>query len=331
MAQVRARSNLVGLGRMIALRLLLITLTVFGVTLLIFGLGAASPFDPLSYHLGARFGQYSEAQRAELAVALGFDRPWWEQYLTWWANAVQGDLGYSRVYRKPVAEVLFERLPWTLLLSLTGLVVMVLVVLLLAVWAAWHPRGWLFRSLTAVGTAVAAVPSFVYALGVIAVFGVAWHLIPLGGAAPPGRAPSMSTVGPYLIAPALVLAVSQAPWPLLAVAEAVANANASAAVTSARLRGIPQHRVVFGHILPLSLLPLVTVIGARLGELVVGAVIVESVFSWPGLAQATVESALAVDFPMLAFITAATTILVMAGSLLSDVAYLVLDPRVSDV
>lgn len=85
------------------------------------------------------------------------------------------------------------------------------------------------------------------------------------------------------------------------------------------------------HVLPLSLMPLITLIGARLGELVVGAVIVETVFSWPGLAQATVESAIAVDFPLLAFTTAATTVVVMLGSLASDISYMIIDPRVSDV
>ncbi|QGU01553.1 Nickel transport system permease protein NikB [Corynebacterium kalinowskii] len=328
---VTSRPNLAGLGRMIALRLLAIAATVFGVTFAIFGLSAASPLDPLAYQLGARYGQYTEAERAELAVSLGLDRPWWQQFLNWWSAVFQGDLGYSRIYRKPVADVVAERLPWTALLSGFGLALMLVAVVALALWAARKPRGLIARGMDGFGVLLAATPSFVYALGVIAVFGVALHAIPLGGAAPPGVAPTLAGVGPYVVAPGMVLALSLASWPLLATVEATREAASSPAVLSARLRGVPESQVVLRHVLPVSLLPLVTVVGARLGELVVGAVIVESVFSWPGLAQATVEAAVATDFPLLAFVTAATTVLVMLGSLLSDIAYLLLDPRVSDV
>lgn len=187
------------------------------------------------------------------------------------------------------------------------------------------------RSVNAIGVFVAATPSYIYALGAVLFFGVFLHVIPVGGASRVGDVPSLLTVGPYLIAPAIVLAVSQLSWPLLTMQQSTLEASQSPAVANARLRGLSEKTILVRHVLPLSLMPLITLIGARLGELVVGAVIVETVFSWPGLAQATVESAIAVDFPLLAFTTAATTVVVMLGSLASDVSYMIIDPRVSDV
>ena len=296
------RDNLSGIGRMVGTRLLLIAGTTVVVSFIMFGLAALSPFDPLAHHLGADYGNYTAEERARIAASLGLDAPWYQQWASWWGHVFTGDLGWSRVYSKPVIEVIGERLPWTMLLSGTVL-----------------------------GVFVAATPSYIYALGTVLFFGVFWHFIPVGGAAPVGRSPSLGTVGPYLIAPAVVLAISQLSWPLLTMQRATAEAIESPAVANARLRGLSERTILVRHVLPLSLMPLITLIGARLGELVVGAVIVETVFAWPGLAQATVESAVAVDFHLLAFTTVATTVVVMMGSLLSDLAYVLIDPRVSDV
>lgn len=328
---MRCRENLHGLGAMVATRLGITAAAVCAVTFLIFGLAAVSPFDPLAYHLGTQYGRYTPDELAHISASMGLDRPWWQQCLAWWGGVFHGDLGYSRIYQKPVIDVIGERLPWTLLLSGTGLALAFVLALIGGVWASRKPDGLVSRLMSGLGMGLAATPSFVYALAVIVVFGTFLHAIPLGGAAPPGSEPTLATVGPYLVAPALVLALSQVAWPLLSLQEAAARARYSAAVEAAEMRDLSERTVLLRHVLPMSLLPMVTVIGTRLGELIVGAVIIESVFSWPGLAAATVESAIAVDFPLLAVVTAATTGVVMLGSLFSDVAYLVIDPRVSDV
>ncbi|SNV08504.1 oligopeptide transport system permease OppB [Corynebacterium ulcerans] len=325
------RDNLDGIGVMVGLRLLVIACTTVVVTFIMFALAALSPFDPLAHYLGAEYGDYTDDERARIAASLGVDRPWWQQWLQWWADVLRGDLGWSRVYNKSVADVIWERLPWTIVLSSVGLLLMLVIAAILGVWAARRPGGSVDRSVNAIGVFVAATPSYIYALGAVLFFGVFLHVIPVGGASRVGDVPSLLTVGPYLIAPAIVLAVSQLSWPLLTMQQSTLEASQSPAVANARLRGLSEKTILVRHVLPLSLMPLITLIGARLGELVVGAVIVETVFSWPGLAQATVESAIAVDFPLLAFTTAATTVVVMLGSLASDVSYMIIDPRVSDV
>ncbi|MFD5868579.1 ABC transporter permease [Corynebacterium sp. NPDC060344] len=316
---------------MIAGRTAIIAATTVFVSFVMFGLAALSPFDPLASYLGTTYAELSAAERADVAAAIGADVSWWRQWLDWFADVLTGDLGFSRSYGRPVADVLSERLPWTILLSATGMTIAVALAVALGSWAGRRPGGAVDRAIVALGVFIGATPSFIYALGVVMIFAVTLGAIPAGGASPIGEDPSLATVGPYLIAPALVLAVTQLPWPLLAVRQATVEAIGSDAVENARARGVAPGVVLRRHIAPMSLMPLVTLVGGRLSELVVGAVIVEAVFSWPGLAQATVESAKTVDFPLLAATTVLTTILVMGGSLVADVAYKLLDPRVRDV
>lgn len=325
------RDNLDGLGRMVAVRTAIIAATTVLVSFAMFGLAALSPFDPLASYLGTTYAELTESERADVAAAIGADLPWWRQWFDWAAGVITGDLGYSRTFGRPVADVLAERLPWTILLSSTGLTVAVAAAVVLGLWAGRRPGGLVDRVIVALGVFLAATPSFIYALGVVLVFAVTLRVIPAGGAAPIGEQPSLASIGPYLIAPALVLAVTQLPWPLLAVRQATVEAIGSDAVENARARGVPAGVVLRRHAAPMSLMPLVTLVGGRLSELVVGAVIVEAVFGWPGLAEATVASAKDVDFPLLAVTTVLTTVLVMGGSLVSDVAYKILDPRVRDV
>ena len=325
------RDNLDGLGRMVAMRTAIIAATTVLVSFAMFGLAALSPFDPLASYLGTTYAELTESERAGVAAAIGADLPWWRQWFDWAAGVITGDLGYSRTFGRPVADVLAERLPWTILLSATGLTVAVAAAVVLGLWAGRRPGGLVDRVIVSLGVFLAATPSFIYALGVVLVFAVTLRVIPAGGAAPIGEQPSLASIGPYLIAPALVLAVTQLPWPLLAVRQATVEAIGSDAVENARARGVPAGVVLRRHAAPMSLMPLVTLVGGRLSELVVGAVIVEAVFGWPGLAEATVASAKDVDFPLLAVTTVLTTVLVMGGSLVADVAYKFLDPRVRDV
>ncbi len=325
------RDNLDGLGRMVAVRTAIIAVTTVFVSFVMFGLAALSPFDPLASYLGTGYAELTEAERADVAAAIGADLPWRRQWLDWIAGVFTGDLGFSRSYGRSVIDVLSERLPWTILLSATGMAIAVIIAVTLGTWAGRRPGGVVDRAIVALGVFIGATPSFIYALGVVMIFAVTLNVIPAGGASPIGEAPSLHTVGPHLVAPALVLAVTQLPWPLLAVRQATVEAIGSDAVENARARGVPHGVVLRRHIAPMSLMPLVTLVGGRLSELVVGAVIVEAVFSWPGLAEATVESAKSVDFPLLAATTVLTTVLVMGGSLVADVAYKLLDPRVRDV
>lgn len=318
-----------GIGRL-ALRRLALAVPVLALTsVVIFGLAAASPFDPLAGYLGDRYLTAGAAEQAQLRETLGLNDPWYQQYLRWMADLASGDLGTSRVYRQPVSDVLVERLPWTILLAGTALVLALLLALALGVWTAWRQGGAIDRAVTALAHALEGVPPFVVALGAIGVFALGLSWLPVAGLTDAGAELSVGQVARHIVLPAGVLAISQLPWLLLHVRQSLLGAFGEDHVTGARARGLPARVVVLRHALPTALLPFVTLAGARLPELVTGAILVEAVFSWPGVAEAVVRSATELDFPLLAALTLLTAVVVLLGSLLADVLYAVLDPRVA--
>ncbi|WP_040794904.1 ABC transporter permease [Nocardia higoensis] len=297
-------------------------------SIVLFALAARSPFDPLAGYLGDRYLTMSTADRQRLAAELGVEQPWWRQWASWAGRAVTGDLGYSRAYAQPVTTVVAERGPWTVLLSGTALVCAVVAALLLGLCAARRPGGPLDRAATVLATVVQSVPPFVLSLATVSLFAVGLGLLPVAGLTDPGADPTVGQVTRHLVLPAAVLALSLLPWLLLSLRQSLRAAAESDAVVGARARGIPESVVVRKHILPVALGPFTTVIGLRLPELLVGAAVVEEVFSWPGLAGSLVTAARELDFALLAALTIGTTVLVLAGSLLADVAHALIDPRV---
>ncbi|WP_374112255.1 ABC transporter permease [Rhodococcus sp. CH91] len=315
--------------RMVGRRLLFFVPVLAVVSAAVFAAAAASPFDPLVGYLGTRYVTTSETDKALIAEELGFDRPWYSAYGDWLSAVSSGDLGMSRTFDQPVAQVVSERLPWTLLLTAVGLTAAIVLSLAIGTWSGMHRGGRIDRIVSAICVVVQSLPPFVLALGTVAVLAVATGWFPVAGLTDAGADPTVGQVLRHLALPAGVLALSQMPWLLLAVRESVSSARGEDFVAGAVARGIPPSLVTRRHILPTSLAPFVTIIGVRLPEILVGAVLVEEVFSWPGLASAVVESARNLDMSLLAVLTVGTVLLVMAGSLLADVVYAGLDPRVS--
>lgn len=302
---------------------------VLAVSVGVFLLAAFSPFDPLTAYLGDRAQYVGQEAREQMAAALGLDRPWWAAWLSWARGLTSGDLGWSRLYAQPVTQVFAERIGWTMLLSGCGIALALVVSIGLGLRAGLRPGSALDRFAVALAVLLQALPAYVLALVAVLVFALGLHVLPTGGIGPPGRPLTAAVVARHLVLPTCVLAASLVPWMLLSVRASVREALSSEPVRGALARGLSPRAIVRGHILPVSLAPVVTLLGARLPELVVGAVLVEEVFSWPGLAAATVSSALSLDLALLAALTIATTLLVLLGSLLADALYLVLDPRVT--
>ncbi|WP_432557383.1 ABC transporter permease [Granulicoccus sp. GXG6511] len=321
----RRRREVTGLvGRRVAVMVPVLVAISAGV----FVLADVSPFDALVGYLGDRYQFATPEQKAAITEALNLDQGWWAAWTSWLSDLGHGNLGHSRGFAMPVAEVVEQRLPWTLLLSAAGLILAVICGLLGGLLTALHPGSHLDRLVQRLAVVVQAVPPFVVALGAVTVGALMLGWFPAGGATPVGGTPTMSSVLRHLALPALVLGISQTPWLLLTVRAEITSALASDAVRAAVARGVPWRRVVTGHVLPPSLAPLATLVGIRLPELIVGAVLVEEVFAWPGLAAALVTSARTLDLPLLAFLTVVSTALVLLASLLADIAYLYLDPRV---
>ncbi|MEV7995257.1 ABC transporter permease [Streptomyces sp. NPDC086077] len=299
------------------------------VTFGVFAIAAASPFDPVKAYAGtAALGADQETLdrlRDNLGVDRSFPARWWE----WLTSALTGDLGHSSVLRQPVAQVIGERLVWSSLLCAVAFVVAVLAGTVLGVLAARRPGSLLDRAVTSLAYTLEAAPVFWIALLAVWLFALQLDVLPAGGLTDTAsERVTPGQVASHLVLPAGVLAVSQLPWFALYVRQGVGDALAEDPVRGARARGLGERTVLIGHALRSGLLPVLTLIGSRVPELITGALLVESVFSWPGIAAATVEAATAVDFPLLAALTTLATAAVLVGNLVADLLYGLFDPRV---
>lgn len=324
------RSLRAPVARLVGRRLLASVPVLAAVTFGVFAVAAASPFDPVQQYSGSAGLSASQETLDQLRRNLGVDGPfparWWE----WLTSALGGDLGDSTALRQPVSQVIGERLGWSVLLCAAGFALALVAGTVLGVAAARRRGGLLDRAVTSVSYTLEAAPPFWLGLLGIWFFALQLGVLPAGGLTDTGS--DTVTAGSllrHLALPALVLGVSQVPWFLLYVRQGVADALEEDAVRGARARGLAERTVLLGHALRSGLLPVLTLVGSRVPELITGALLVETVFSWPGIASATVEAATATDFPLLAALTALATVAVLAGNLLSDLLYGLADPRVA--
>lgn len=312
-------------GRRIAFAVPVLAAVTFGV----FAIAAASPFDPVKAYAGTAGLTASQENLDQLRANLGVDQPlvtrWWD----WLTGAVTGDLGDSAVMRQPVAQVIGERLGWSVLLAATAFLVAVALGTLLGVLAARRQGRGLDRAITSLAYTLEAAPPFWLGLLAVWLFALKLGVLPAGGLTDTGStAVTAGQVLSHLALPAGVLAVSQLPWFVLYVRQGVGDALDEDPVRGAKARGLAPRTVLFGHALRSGTLPVLTLIGSRVPELITGALLVETVFSWPGIAAATVQAATSVDFPLLAAVTVLATLAVLAGNWAADLLYGIADPRV---
>ncbi len=260
----------------------------------------------------------SEAERQALIKQGGFDRPVWDQYASFMANASRGDLGTSVWQNRPAAEVVIERLPATGLLAGCTLAVTVLVAVPLAVAAARNGRGPVNTAITVVSTGMGSLPSFWFALGLIFVFSVELKWLPTGG------------YGSWksLVLPVVALAVTPIGRYTQVLEAAISSELRSQYVRTARAKGLSERRVVMGHALRNAAITGVTLLGGEIIALLNGAVLVETIFSWPGAGQVALTAVLRRDLPVLMACVVYIGIVVTLINLLVDVAYAAVDPRV---
>ncbi|WP_185035413.1 ABC transporter permease [Streptomyces candidus] len=317
------------MARMTGRRALFAVPVLLVVTFGVFAVAAASPFDPVKAYAGTAGLTSSQANLDQLRANLGADQPlvarWWD----WLTSALTGDLGDSSVMRQPVADVIVERLGWSTLLAATAFLLAILLGTALGVLAARRPGGWLDRCASSAAYTLEAAPAFWLGLLAIWFFALKLGVLPAGGLTDTDSdVITLGQVASHLVLPAAVLGVSQLPWFFLYVRQGVGDALEEDPVRGARARGTSERTVLFGHALRSGMLPMLTLVGSRVPELITGALLIETVFSWPGIAAATVQAALAVDFPLLAALTVLATAAVLAGNLLSDLLYGLADPRV---
>ncbi|MFI9385967.1 ABC transporter permease [Kutzneria sp. NPDC052558] len=299
------------------------------VTLAMFALGAAAPFDPAARYLGDALGGATTEDLDRIRHNLGADQPFYSRWWHWVTQALAGDLGDSTSQHQPVAQVIGERMGWTLLLVTVAFAGAVVFALLAGTVAAVRQGGWFDRAVTTLAYGFEAVPVFWLSLAMIWLLSLTLRWFPAGGVSDL-RTGDLTAGGvlSHLVLPAVALAASQAPWFVLYVKQSVRTELAQDYVVGARARGLRPRTVVIRHVVRGALLPFITLVGSRFPELITGAVLVETTFSWPGVAAATTEAAVALDFPLLAALTTLATGVVLLGNLLADIVYAFADPRV---
>lgn len=265
----------------------------------------------------------------------GLDQPLHRQYLDWLGAVVTGDLGRSFLYKEPVSHVIARALPPTLLLAGSALLIDLLLGLLLAVAAARHPHGWTDRVITVLSLGVYGLPSFWLGSMAILVFSLwlGWfpsshmHSVDVDHLGAAGRFVDLLR---HLTLPAFCLGAVGAAATARFLRAALLEVRASRYVMAARARGLSERRLMWVHTLRPALLPVVTLFGLALPFLVSGSVVIETVFSWPGMGRVLWWAAQARDVPMVLGITLVGAVAVIVGNLIADLLYAAVDPRARD-
>ena len=311
-------------------KLVRMALLLLGVSLTAFLLMSASPLDPLQTNVGqAALGAMSPEQIARLENYWGVNTPAAERYLNWLEAALRGDFGTSLLYRRPVLEVIGQRLGSSLWLLLTAWALSGALGLTLGVLAGTRRGRWPDKLIRGFCLVLSSTPSFWLALMLVVIFSVWLRILPIGFAVPIGSLADSVTLADRLrhaLLPALTLSVTGAAGIALHTREKAADVMDSDYILFARARG--ERALVRRHVLRHVALPAITLEFASSGEIVGGSVLVEQVFSYPGLGQAAVAAGLGSDMPLLLGVTVVTAALVFGGNLAADLLYGVIDPRI---
>ncbi|MCV2890732.1 ABC transporter permease [Ruegeria aquimaris] len=309
------------MGYFLFRRTISFVLTLLAVSVVVFAVMNILPGDPALSILGL---DATEDALAALREELGLNEPVLSRYLHWIAGAVQGDFGISQSFRVPVSELIAERLPLTVSLAISGMVVTVILAVALGVAAAAnHGKAgdWGIMFLSQLGIAV---PAFWLSILLVLLFAVKLRWLPPGGF--PGWSEPAAAVR-SLILPTVALALVQS-----AVLARVTRSSALEVmrldyIRTARAMGFSRRRVLWRHVLPNALIPIVTIVGLQFAALVTGTIVIENVFYLPGLGRLIFQSIANRDLPTVQALVMLFAAIVVTANFIVDLLYLAIDPR----
>jgi peptide/nickel transport system permease protein len=338
------------MNRYILRRVLQAIPTLFGITILSFLLMLATPGDPITT---ITFNPNSNAEStAKLRRQLGLDQPPLVQYIYWlvgndWVKidvdgdgegdiagtrhgVLRGDFGQSIQLKRPVLQVILERIPATLLLAVPAILIGYLLGGLIGLLAALHHRSWFDQFSRVVSVVGSAIPGFWLGLILIIVFSVQLGWLPMSGMRDITRPNSSNPFEslPYMVMPvsvfSLFIIASISRYTRVQVLEILSLDY----VRTAYAKGLTRNYVNLRHVVRNALIPIVTLLGAAIGFLLSGAVIIEQVFSWPGLGRLTIDAVAQRDYPVIMGTVVISGVMYIFGLLLTDIMYALVDPRI---
>ena len=291
----------------------------------------AAPGDTASVIAG-EMGGGDEAVIASIKKAYGLDQPLPVQFVTYIGKSLRGDLGQSYTYSQPVSGLILDRIGPTILLVLTALVFAIVVGTLLGVFASRRPDSFASSAVTILSLVGYAMPVFWTGILLVILFGKVWPIMPIAGMRDVrqfglGGWSAVVDVLHHLVLPALTLTIIYlAQYSRLARASML-EVLGSDYIRTARAKGLSEWMVTFKHALRNALMPVVTIAGLQFGHLISGAVLVETVFSWPGLGTLALGAIHGRDYPTLLGVLTFSSMLVIVANLVTDLSYRWIDPR----
>lgn len=314
--------------RFIVRRLLQVVPTAFGIIFICFILIHAAPGDPIV----ALAGEHGDAEYyAFMRQRFGLDQPLPGQLVTYFSRVAVGDLGVSYVQGRPTLAVIMERIPATLLLTGTALLVALLVAVPLGALAARRPDGARDVAINTMVVALYSAPAFWIAQLAMLVLALKAGLFPVQGMTTAGDAATSANaldIARHLALPAMVLAFQELAVFARLTRSGVIDEFGRDHIRTARAKGVSERVVLVKHALPRALYPVVTVAGARVGQLIAGAVVIEIVFGWPGMGRLLLEALQSRDTPVLLGLFMAVSLTVIIANLVTDLAYAAMDSRI---
>ncbi len=314
------------------------------ITLLVFGLLHMAPGDPATLLIPP---EATAADVAEARHRWGLDQPFYVQYLNFVTSAARGDLGRSFRFSEPVSQLIGSRMPATVELATLALIISALIAMPLGVVAGARPNSWFDNLGTTFGLFGISMPSFWFGIMLILLFAGSLHLLPSAGRSTYG-ASGQTITGFYLfdslvqgnltgfwdglqhmLLPAIALGTGMAGILMRVTRSAVLEVTREDFVLVARAKGLSNRVVLWRHVLRNALVPMVTVFGLELGQILSGSIIIEAVFAWPGLGTLLITAISSRDYPLVLGLVLFYTLIFVLINLLIDAIYAVIDPRIT--
>jgi peptide/nickel transport system permease protein len=296
-----------------------------------FALPRAMPGNPLALIAGVDVGLLTPEQRQDVIDRYGLEEPLFSQYLDYWGAIITGDLGTSYRTGRPISEMVAERLPWTLLIAGGALLVSSVIGITLGAISAWRRGRRTDISMLTTMIALQSLPSFWLGMLLISVFSVQLGLLPSFGAESATQSfegwARARDIARHAILPVVTLSVISVPDAYLTMRYAMLDVMREDFIRTARAKGASETRVLFGHVVRNAIAPVLTFLAIRLAFAFGGAVIIETVFSYPGLGRLVFEAVSGRDFPVMQAAFLVFTVAVLAANLLADLLYPLVDPR----
>lgn len=315
------------MGRYLIRRLLINIPVLFGITVLVFIFVRLAPGDPALAYMSPELGR-DEKMIAQVRHQLGLDQPYTVQYLRWLGKTLTGDLGYRMLGGQSVTATLGRALRASGMLMGTALALGCLIGIPLGIFSALRQYSRLDFLLTTLAFLGVSTPSFLLGLGGLYLFGLKLKLFPIGGMFSTTGVNSVGDLLHHLALPAMILGFGYIAILMRYTRSSMLEVVRATYMTTARAKGLHERLVVFRHAFRNALIPILTIIGLALPEMVGGAVITETVFTWPGMGSLLIDSVNGRDYSMLMGISLSVAIAVLSANLITDIAYAFADPRI---